>query len=868
MKKRVFSFILILFVTSFSALTAQEWSDAIELGPGQTPDFDVDPETGNLHLIYNNGGGSVYTVLSPQGDVILKEDISRAAGENSWGGFHYGPSLAFDPTTGRPHVVYRRHRGNYFFDIYYTYKKADGSWSNSLQLMENTYRAYMVRLDVDSRGYVHILAGKSDGNDDIFGSATYYRIVNGNLNIKQENLDRYRADDRLEISISDDDILHIILSSPDRSHNGIAGGPVSYWRSADGGDTLEKIGDIHSAQAIDRNGNADIFADRSGNVHIAYGTAIDQAADNGHALRYLRFENGTQVSDLVVTDENELGDWQHSLGKGSVAASDNGQYVVMTYNQADSTDLRSRFSGDNGQTWSNFIKLAGHTSRSDGREKECLKAWQSKFYVVYPVNSMIYFRYAQFEYPPDAIAGGPYNATEGDTITFDASASYSRDGKDIIKYEWDWDNDGVFDETSDQPTTKKFYADDFSGTVALQVTDTDSLTGKSTFAVEIKNAVPVLHTGSPYRTIEDKPVLLKATVDDRGTLDTHTFSWDLDGDGTFETAGATVTRAYADSGSYAVKVKVVDDDGGEASANVAIEVGNSRPILISIPEQTIPEGGVFPVINLNQYASHANFANSALIWNVTGNSELLATIADSLAKIAVPDSEWAGSENLAFIATDPDGNSDTTRTKFTVTPVNDAPVFKPIDEQSAIVGGGFAQLDLQPFLVDADDAIETLKVSAGRSVNFFIGFVGFTVTIAPLNSQWIGSESVEFTVEDEAGASSTIDIVISVKEPSSVSENQNVIPDEFQLKMNYPNPFNPQTTIPFDLKEQGNVQLEIFDVTGRQVAVLISGTMHAGSHNFTWNAHSQASGTYFVVLRVRSGARQIYLSKQKMLLLR
>ncbi|KAA3661086.1 MAG: T9SS C-terminal target domain-containing protein [Calditrichaeota bacterium] len=868
MRKNGISLIVVLILSSFSILAAQEWSDAIEIGTGATPDFDVDPATGNVHLIYNGSGGAIYTVISPEGAIISQENIDRAAGENSWGGYHYGPSIAFDPTTGMPHVLYRRHRGNYYFDVYYTYMQADGSWSLSLQLMENTYRAYAVRLEVDSKGVVHALAGKSDSDNDIFGSATYYRIVDGNINRKQENLDRYRADDRLEISIADDDILHILFNSPDQSYNGVAGGPVTYWRSFDGGVSLELVGDIHSSQAVNRNGNGDIFADQSGNVHFVYGSSVDQELNNDHALHYVRFENGEQVRDIIVTDENELGDWQHSLGKGSIAASDNGRYVVTTYNQADESALRSRLSSDGGESWSDYVTLAPVSGGADGREKESLKAWKTLFYVVYPADGKILFRNAQFEYAPEAVAGGPYIATEGDTITFDASGSSADGEKTVISYGWDWNNDGTVDESSEQPTTKRYFADDFVGTATLYVTDSGNLVGKTTFSITVNNALPVLSTGSPYTTTTQRATSISATATDAGVEDTHTFSWDLEGDGVFETPGAETQVIYADSGAYTVKVMVIDDDGGEAVADVIINVGNYRPILSEIPMQTIAEGETFADINLNLYVTHEKYAKSQLNWSLFGNNILQVSIADSVVSIAVPDSEWAGTEAISFVATDPEGNTDTTKTFFTVTPVNDPPQFSQVEEQSALVGENFAQLDLLDYISDAEQARETLIVSAGSASNFFIGIIGFNVTIAPLNSQWIGSEDVTFTVEDNEGASTSVTVTISVKENTGVSENLATVPDEFGLKLNYPNPFNPQTKIPFDLKEQSQVELTIYDITGHRLVSLVNGILPAGSHSVVWNAQTYSSGTYFVVMRVSNGSKQLYLAKQKMLLVR
>ncbi len=74
--------------------------------------------------------------------------------------------------------------------------------------------------------------------------------------------------------------------------------------------------------------------------------------------------------------------------------------------------------------------------------------------------------------------------------------------------------------------------------------------------------------------------------------------------------------------------------------------------------------------------------------------------------------------------------------------------------------------------------------------------------------------------------------------------NSNEVPTEYSLEQNFPNPFNPETTIKFSLPLQSRVKLEIIDVLGRVVATLVDSNLDAGSYTYHWNASDFASGVY------------------------
>ena len=155
------------------------------------------------------------------------------------------------------------------------------------------------------------------------------------------------------------------------------------------------------------------------------------------------------------------------------------------------------------------------------------------------------------------------------------------------------------------------------------------------------------------------------------------------------------------------------------------------------------------------------------------------------------------------------------------------------------------------FLARSDDGAETF-VNTRISVSSFIPdegvFFGDYTNIAALNGKiypiWmrydfdkIGKRSIWMAPLDDS------QLVTSIEE-------QSFKPAGFILSQNYPNPFNATTKIDFYLDKPGDVNLDIFDVTGKQVANLVDKLMRAGQQSVSFHSGQMASGTYFYTLRV------------------
>ena len=89
------------------------------------------------------------------------------------------------------------------------------------------------------------------------------------------------------------------------------------------------------------------------------------------------------------------------------------------------------------------------------------------------------------------------------------------------------------------------------------------------------------------------------------------------------------------------------------------------------------------------------------------------------------------------------------------------------------------------------------------------------------------------------------------------------LPTQYMLYQNFPNPFNPSTTIRFDLPRPAHVRLEVFNTAGERVALLIDADEEAGEHEVVFSANGLASGAY--VYRLRAGD---YVEARKLVILR
>lgn len=98
--------------------------------------------------------------------------------------------------------------------------------------------------------------------------------------------------------------------------------------------------------------------------------------------------------------------------------------------------------------------------------------------------------------------------------------------------------------------------------------------------------------------------------------------------------------------------------------------------------------------------------------------------------------------------------------------------------------------------------------------------------------------------------------------PTAVKPNPKGLPTKFELG-NFPNPFNPSTTVQFSLPQSSPITINVYYVLGRRVSDLVDGPMPAGTHQAVFTANSLPSGTYFVIMNAGNT-----ILRQKILLMK
>jgi len=189
-------------------------------------------------------------------------------------------------------------------------------------------------------------------------------------------------------------------------------------------------------------------------------------------------------------------------------------------------------------------------------------------------------------YPPTALAGGPYFGYCGNDITFNCSESYDKDenGSQVVKYRWDWTNNGTWDTgwiDFSNPLRMHSYSSLFDGHARIEVVDDENETNTSLVKVTVNCSIPpTANAGGPYSGDCGIPITFDCSGshdNDEDNSSIEYYRWDWTNDGNWDTgwidfSNPITTYSYLNEFYGLAKVEVVDNEGATATDITGITI--------------------------------------------------------------------------------------------------------------------------------------------------------------------------------------------------------------------------------------------------------------------------------------------------------
>ena len=310
----------------------------------------------------------------------------------------------------------------------------------------------------------------------------------------------------------------------------------------------------------------------------------------------------------------------------------------------------------------------------------------------------------------------------------------------------------------------------------------------------------------------------------------------------------------ADSSDYTLAENSPCVGTGENGANMgAFGIGCEAiilaPVLATIEDQQISEDGSLTV----EVSATSDMGLAMTFSTYSDTSDVIASLEITTLTVT-PAPDWFGSSEITVIVTDENGLSDTTDFILTVTPVNDSPepftlIYPTItdtfqvstntdetilfywhpseDVDNEVIYKLTVTLDYfgDVYIMEYEDITDSTTAISGYELAVLMTILNLPRWTLDYS---IEASDEEYTIESEASR--------FVLENTSLSLSDDVIPLSFKLHQNHPNPFNPVTTLCYDLPEDALVNITIYDLMGRIVSNLLSSQQPAGYKSIQWNA--------------------------------
>ena len=384
---------------------------------------------------------------------------------------------------------------------------------------------------------------------------------------------------------------------------------------------------------------------------------------------------------------------------------------------------------------------------------------------------------------------------------------------------------------------------------------------------------------------ETEKAIVVGASDVEGDALTYTASSDTSAVGiTVSSDTLKLTPATNYTGSAKITVVVSDNALKDTTSfNFKVININDSPVISTLSDVTINEDETGTAT-----LSATDIDGDAITYSAVSDTNAVTVSVSSATLTLTPNPNWNGVANIKAYASD--GTSkDSTTFKLTVTPVQDAPtafewVSSALDTvnitQSNLADTYTLQWGVSTDAADGDSINYLLYAQIGvypaeeiyDTTSLSIPLTYQEILEGVFEGSPVNGATVRFNVKATDGVD-TVDVtgenrVIYVNRYDYLSTESEGVPTEFALHENYPNPFNPSTTLRFDLPEASNITLTIYNMLGQKIRTYDMQSAAAGYHTLKWNATNDygdpvGAGVYLYQLQTKD-----FVKTRKMVLLK
>ena len=182
------------------------------------------------------------------------------------------------------------------------------------------------------------------------------------------------------------------------------------------------------------------------------------------------------------------------------------------------------------------------------------------------------------------------------------------------------------------------------------------------------------------------------------------------------------------------------------------------------------------------------------------------------------------------------------------------------------IGGGVFSAGNVLYFADAVNGLRVINIADPANLAEVSAFAPDSIGALRVT----GRDSLLFLASGDINESSAVKnglYIIKTDIPTAISENPVELPQQFTLHQNFPNPFNPSTTIDFDIEKSATIELKVYNLAGQLVRELVNRVLPAGRHSVTWDGRDQngnLTGSGFYFYRLKSG--QAFKTRRMLLL--